>query len=169
MAGDSRSSSGILVTRSSGDEIDFAEEYSLDDLPSTLSGRGALIGGLPVSEGSRSQSEESHPPASSGDNDLESSLKPPESDYAAYIPPLLFPTFTNRAGRKRVPQEEPAPALSRQKKKEAPVQGSRGNDYSSLWSDSDPGWEEKLKKPSVWYSLACITVLLIGVRLTNEA
>jgi hypothetical protein len=171
MAGDSRSSSGILATRSSGDEIDFAADYSLDDLPSTLSGRGALIGGLPVSEGSQSRSQESPLPDSSGDNDLESALKPPNSDSAGYVPPLLFPSFKNRAGRKRVPLQEETtpPEVTRQTLNEGPVQSLRGNDYTSIWSDSDPGWEEKFKKPSVWYSLACISVLLIGVRLTMAA
>lgn len=153
----SRSSSGILETRSSGDEIDFVDEYSLDDVPSTLSGRGALIGGLPVSEGSRSRSEESPPPVS---EDLESALEPPDSDYAAYIPPLLFPTFNTS---RRKPVSQTVPETNRSTATEGPVQGSRANE-SSAWSETEPGWEEKFKKPSVWYSLACMSVLMIGVR-----
>lgn len=150
-------SSGILETQSSGDEIDFMEEHSLDDMPSTLSGRGALIGGLPISEGSRSQSEVS-PPASS---DLESALEPPDSDYAAYIPPLLFPTFS--ASRRSTPVSQAVPPTAQSSATEGPVQGSRANE-SSAWSESEPGWEEKFKKPSVWYSLACMSILMIGVR-----
>jgi hypothetical protein len=239
MAGDSRSSSGILATRSSStgsgrdDEIDFVEEYSLDEMPSTLSGRGALIGGLPVSTegGSSSSSAASshphhlntlHPPPLSEDdesphnpsgssmahsgssntnNDLESAYEPPDSDYAAYIPPLLFPSFRqsparqHHRGSKPVPLDEPSiteesaaaesnivPASSSQKHQrrsqqrgprhqtiEGPVvpTGSRAND-SSTWGGSEPGWDEKFKKPSVWYSLACIAVLLLGVRTVQH-
>jgi hypothetical protein len=208
MADDSRSSSGILATRSSGDEIDFVEENSLDDMPSTtLSGRGALIGGLPVSStgGSSSssfhnqQSDESPPPASSSSDDddddnsnkdLESALVPPD------IPPLLFPSFRNnysnshhhfsrRGTSQRVPLDDPAVAAAtaspppvagsrrRQAATEGPVgpprpgRASRGANDSSTWSESEPGWDAKFKKPSVWYSLACVSVLLIGVRRDN--
>ena len=164
----SRLSSGILETRSYGEEMDeddsFPEELddSLQDRASTISGRGALIRGLNISGSSTSSSSKGSTKYKTvSDEDVESGIHPPDSDYARYIPPSLFPSLSSNSSRKKKKKRNKDTEESKNDHAEGPV-GRRSNVTPSIWSSSTSSWDEKFKRPTLWYALACISVLMIG-------
>lgn len=142
------------------DELDDDLDDSLQDRASTISGRGALIRGLNIS-GSSTTSSSSRANDSKRNVDVESALQPPDSDYAPYIPPMLFPSLSSAASTPRSRRK-----TKQKKRNEGPVKRNNGTAIgtpSSIWSggSSSSSWDEKLKRPFLWYILACVSILMI--------
>jgi hypothetical protein len=116
-----------------------------------ISGRGALISGMRVPS---TDSEEIEP---DDEEDLESGVQPPDSDYASYAPPNIFPTTDSdkRGSRSKAASTQKDNAMMEHT--DQPVAA----DYDVGLTQLD-SLEEKRRRPTLWYALACFSLLLIG-------
>lgn len=151
--------SGIIASRS----MDSADEYfaenstvsatsSLRNSPQMISGRGALISGMIVP---KSDSEEIE---YVGGDDLESGIDAPDSDYASYAPPNIFPIPDSDKQGSRSKSSNPQKVTnSKMDHTEEPVDMTDEARFTQLNS-----FDEKRSRPTLWYVLAFISLLLIG-------
>ena len=164
--------SGIIASRSMDDSADdeyFVEEDTTtsaasdtsssfrNSQPQMISGRGALISGMMVVPKSDSEEIEY---VGSGD-DLESGVDAPDSDYASYAPPNIFPmTDSDKQGSRLKPSSFQKATNNNNSKIdhiEEPVDETDEARFTQLNS-----FDEKRRRPTLWYVLAFISVLLIG-------
>lgn len=119
-----------------------------------ISGRGALISGMLVPSAD-SDEEVGY----KGVNDLEIGIEPPDSDYASYAPPNIFPSIKSEKCGPR-------------SKTEISLQNDDKIDHTeeAIDDDDDLGqifqFAEKRQRQSLLYVLACILCVLIGAAIT---
>lgn len=151
--------SGILATRSMESE-DFlndegtvvSDTSTLQEKPQMISGRGALISGLAVPNAESDGKIER-----TGATDLESGEEPPDSDFASYAPPNLFPTAkSNKRGSRARALEGSHPKFTNQMDHTEEALASDDERLAHLAASGG-----KRRRPTFWYALAFMSVLLI--------
>jgi hypothetical protein len=165
--------SGILATRSrdsddyrSGEDDDDSNS-SLAQLPRMISGRGALISGMVIPKADDSGSDDDEEVEFEGE-DLENGVEPPDSDYASYAPPDIFPK----------PVVEKQARASRSKPINFPISTIK-MDHTAQPVSSEDATETstinaKRHRPKLWYALGVFSVLLVvavafvAVRVTRR-
>jgi hypothetical protein len=165
--------SGILVTRSQ-DSDDYRNVVEKDSNPSTsssmvqqpkmISGRGALISGYAIPQvGDDSESDEPDEDEEAeyeGEDDLENGVEPPDSDYASYAPPNIFP-------RKSVAERKVSTPRLKSKPMNFPITTIK-MDHTERPLESEESTEmhnstkEKKRPPNLWCGLAIFSALLMA-------
>jgi hypothetical protein len=166
--------SGILATRSrdsddyrSGEDDDDDSNSSTAPLPRMISGRGALISGIVIPKADHSGSDEDEEVEVEGE-DLENGIEAPDSDYASYAPPNIFPMLVvekkARASRSK-PINFPTTTIKMDHTAQ-PVSSEDATETSTV--------DAKRHRPKLWYALGVISVLLlaavtfVAVRVSNR-
>lgn len=173
---------------SSSDESDLgildeqSDVSSIRDMPSRISGRGALIGGVRLPPAEQQEEEAPSPP---GQDDLESGVEaPPDSDFApvCQAPTTLFPVSDeenrdeNNSNNDKQRSFGKLPSwLSKSKKSSGPPSstshssGSAGGVVAGdekgnfeRFADEVSESERSTKRPKLWYVLGGVSILLVG-------
>jgi len=165
--GSGTSSSSVSTVASDPSKIldQKSDVSSIRNMPSRISGRGALIGGVHIPP---EQQEEVVP----SEEDLESGVEPPpDSDYVPdyRAPATLFPVSDeneNSPSRQRNKSKFPSSWTTKSKLSGGPPSStSRSSDDSkkkNFERFADEVSPSSTKHPRLWYGLGGVSVLLLG-------
>ena len=168
------SSTGMSSRESTLDILDDSFEEDFYERRKLISGRGAMIGGVPITQ---QEEEIEPPPGAMGVNDVEvgAAARAPDSDYAPD-----YPAVSNYSSNGQSQKDYNAPGWlfpTRNGFDEASVTSrSSANDIDAptkknfeRFSDSvfnKKGTSDKRQRKRLWYILGAVSILLLATAIT---